>query len=121
MTEMNRLIADMTQAATRTVAEVDPIIKKGAVNLKDDLNKQASNSRHFRGMAGSVTFDSRYGFGLIGYEVGPDKARRGGALGNIFFFGGASGGGGPCGLGAAPAREEPTRVEAVGAPLGAVL
>lgn len=120
MTEMHRLVADLRSAGPAMVAKVDPIMKKGAVNLKDDLNEQAAASS-FRGMAGSVTFDSRYGLGLINYEIGPDKSRRGGALGNLFFFGGANGGGGTGDLDGALDREEPRMVKALGDLLGNVL
>lgn len=119
--EMRRLVADLGRVSTRIVAKLDPIIKKGAVNLKGDLNEQAASSRSFKGMAGSVTFDARHASGFVGYEVGPDKSRRGGALGNIFFFGGANGGGGTGDLDGALSREEPELVKALGGLLGGVL
>lgn len=70
--------------------EVDAVVKKGAQNVKTEMIADASASRHFKGMAGSITYDQ---LGPAQYEVGPDKGRRGGALGNIYYFGTSRGGG----------------------------
>ena len=73
--------------------DTDAVLKKGAQNIKDDLVAEARGSTHFKGMAGSISYDSMYGIGHAKYEVGPDKGRRGGALGNIAYFGTSRGGG----------------------------
>ncbi|HCS2945810.1 TPA: hypothetical protein OQU49_004424 [Shigella flexneri] len=94
--ELRRFGADLGKAATEaaSVKGLDPIVKRAAQGLKDDYVGQAEGSRSFKGMAGSFSYDSFYEVGQVQYEVGPDKGRRGGALGNVFFFGGANGGGG---------------------------
>lgn len=94
--ELRTFGADLDRAAARalSVADLDPIVKRAAQGLKDDYAAQAQASPHFKGMAGSFSYDSHYLPGVVQYEAGPDKSRRGGALGNIFFFGGANGGGG---------------------------
>lgn len=92
--ELRRFITDLAAAAKAAVEDVDPVMKKGAQNIKDAMNADLASSRHFKGAAGSVTYDRRYSAGVVGYEVGPDKGRRGGALANIFYFGGSNGGGG---------------------------
>lgn len=92
--EVFAFAAELGRIPGRVVPDVDKVMKKAAQNLKDDYNEQAAASTHFKGMAGSVTYDRASGIGQVGYEVGPDKGRRGGALGNIFFFGGSNGGGG---------------------------
>ena len=48
---------------------------------------------HFKALAGAISYDSAYRLGQVGYEIGPDKGRRGGALGNIYYFGTSRGGG----------------------------
>lgn len=121
MTEMHKLVADLSKAGPATVEKVDPIIKSGAAGVEADLNAQAAGSKHFKGMAGSVTSDRAFAFGLVNYEIGPDKSRRGGALGNIFFFGGANGGGGTGDLDGALEREEPKVSKALGDLLGGIL
>lgn len=91
--ELYRFASDVAKAAEASVREVDPIVRTEAHELKDRMNSDLAGSRHFHGAAGSVTYDSRYSFGAVGYEVGPDKGRRGGAIANIAYFGGSNGGG----------------------------
>jgi hypothetical protein len=75
------------------VKDVDAVLKKGAQNIKNEMQADASGSAHFKGMAGSITYDSHYLPGKVRYEIGPDKYKRGGALGNIYYFGTSRGGG----------------------------
>ena len=106
--EVTRLIADLGKAASGLIDDVDRVAQRSAENIKKDLNAQAAGSS-FRGMAGSVTYDRRWSRGAVEYEIGPDKDRRGGALGNIFFFGTSRGGG--TGDLDRPLREEAPRLE----------
>ncbi|MDF2915989.1 MAG: hypothetical protein K0S70_206 [Microbacterium sp.] len=92
--ELYRFASDVAKAAEAAVKDVDPIVRTEAHELKDQMNSDLAGSRHFRGAAGSVTYDSRFSVGTVGYEVGPDKGRRGGAIANIAYFGGSNGGGG---------------------------
>lgn len=80
-------VGRVTASAAR---EVDAVVKRGAQNVKTEMVADVSSSRHFKGMAGSISYDQ---LGPGKYEVGPDKARRGGALGNIYYFGTSRGGG----------------------------
>ena len=73
--------------------QVNAVISKAAVNVKSEMIADVSKSRHFRGMAGSITYEHHNTRGVIRREVGPDKGRRGGALGNIYYFGTSRGGG----------------------------
>ncbi len=94
ITGLTELVADLGRISGKAGSEVDAILKKGAQVLKEEYGAQASRSTHFRGMSGSFSYDSTTRLGEYSYEVGPDKDRKGGALGNIAFFGGANGGGG---------------------------
>ena len=80
-------VGRITASATR---DVDAVVKKGAQNVKNEMVADARGSAHFKGMAGSISYD-RLSPGE--YEVGPDKSRAGGALGNIYYFGTSRGGG----------------------------
>lgn len=73
--------------------EVDAVISKGALNVKSEMIADVSASRHFKGMAGSITYEHHNTRGVIRREIGPDKGRRGGSLGNIYYFGTSRGGG----------------------------
>lgn len=119
--ELRQLIVDLGKAPGKAVKPLDAVVKRGAQNLKDEYNGQFSRSRHFKGAAGSVTYDSTTSIGRIAYEVGPDKERRGGALGNIFFFGGANGGGGTGDLDGPVDAEEPRMLENIEKVMGDLL
>jgi len=95
--ELQALAADLGRIPGKVEPEVETVMKRGAQAIKDNLNAQAAASTHFRGMAGSVTYDRKGFLGSVGYEIGPDKGRRGGALGVGFFFGGWRNGGGGSG------------------------
>jgi hypothetical protein len=91
--EFRALANDLGKIAGHAVKDVDEVLKKGAQNVKTEMVADATASEHFKGMAGSISYDSRYSIGTPRYEVGPDKGRRGGALGNIAYFGTSRGGG----------------------------
>ncbi|WP_413455994.1 hypothetical protein ACLQ8T_05800 [Glutamicibacter sp. FR1] len=104
--ELRAFAADLGKIASKALPDTDAVLKKGAQNIKDDLVADARGSKHFKGMAGSISYDSMYGIGHAKYEIGPDKGRRGGALGNIAYFG-TSRGGGTLDLEGPLARESP--------------
>lgn len=104
--ELRAFAADLGKISSKALPETDEVLKKGAQNIKDDLVAEARGSTHFKGMAGSISYDSMYGIGHAKYEIGPDKGRRGGALGNIAYFG-TSRGGGTLDLEGPLARESP--------------
>jgi hypothetical protein len=88
-----KLAENLGRIAGHAVKDVDSVVEKGALNVKKELAADAAASKHFHGMAGSITYESAYRVGAVRYIVGPDKGRRGGALGNIYYFGTSRGGG----------------------------
>ena len=91
--ELHRLATNLGRVAGSAVKDVDEVLKKGVQNIKNEMQADVSGSAHFKGMAGSISYESFYLPGRARYVVGPDKARRGGALGNIYYFGTSRGGG----------------------------
>lgn len=91
--ELRKLAEDLGRIAGSAVKDVDAVLKKGAQNVKQEMAADAAASKHFKGMAGSISYDSHYSPGTARYVVGPDKSRRGGSLGNIYYFGTSRGGG----------------------------
>jgi len=91
--ELHQLATNLGKVAGSALKDVDAVLKKGVQNIKNELQSDAASSEHFKGMAGSITYESHYLPGRARYVVGPDKARRGGALGNIYYFGTSRGGG----------------------------
>lgn len=91
--ELRDLAENLGLIAGSAVKDVDAVAQKGALNIKNEMASDARGSKHFKGMAGSISYESAYKFGAVRYVVGPDKSRRGGALGNIYYFGTSRGGG----------------------------
>lgn len=91
--DLKRVATNLGKVAGSLIPDVDAVVKKGANNIKEELAADARGSTHFKGMAGSISYDSKYGIGEVAYEIGPDKGRAGGALGNIYYFGTSRGGG----------------------------
>lgn len=114
--ELRAFAAQLTQAPALVEREARAVVSKGAVNIKDDMNAELAKSKHFKGIAGSVTYDMRssgaFGGGAIEAEIGPDHSR-GGALANIAYFGTSRGGGTVEDPEEALAREEPKFIDAL--------
>lgn len=91
--ELRQFATNLGKVAGSAVKDVDGVLKRGVQNMKNEMQADASGSAHFKGMAGSISYDSHYLPGRVRYVVGPDKSRRGGALGNIYYFGTSRGGG----------------------------
>lgn len=91
--ELRQLATNIGKIAGSAVKDVDAVLKKGVDNMKREMQADVSGSKHFHGMAGSITYESHYLPGRARWVVGPDKSRRGGALGNIYYFGTSRGGG----------------------------
>lgn len=92
--ELRAFANDLGKIAVDAVPEANKILEKGALNIKNGLVENLRASSSFKGMAGSISYDPKFsGLTSLGYVIGPDKARRGGALGNIAFFGTSRGGG----------------------------
>jgi hypothetical protein len=91
--ELRQLATNLGHIAGDALKDVDDVLKKGVQNIKTEMAADASRSRHFKGMAGSISYESHYLPGRARYVVGPDKGRPGGSLGNIYYFGTSRGGG----------------------------
>lgn len=92
--ELRAFADDLGKIAVQAVPEANKVLEKGALNIKNGLVSNLQGSRSFKGMAGSISYDPKFsGLTSLGFVIGPDKARRGGALGNIAFFGTSRGGG----------------------------
>ena len=91
--ELRELATNLGYVAGGALKDVDAVLKKGVDNMKREMVADVSGSEHFKGMAGAISYDSYYMPGRARWVVGPDKYRKGGALGNIYYFGTSRGGG----------------------------
>lgn len=92
--ELVTLADDLGKAADVVAAEIRQIIRKGALNIKTQLREEMGASRHFGQAAVSITYDvvTSTADEVIA-EIGPDKDKYAGPLGNIAYFGTSRGGG----------------------------
>ncbi|MFJ2631061.1 hypothetical protein ACIO6U_03730 [Streptomyces sp. NPDC087422] len=83
---MNAAIAASEAAVQR---EARAIVSKGALNIKTGwaANAQESSGHHAPHYPRSISYDVTEAPGLIEAEIGPDKDRTQGPLGNILEFG----------------------------------
>jgi hypothetical protein len=64
-----------------------PIVERGCYNIKRDAASAAAGHRHLPHYGASISYDVTIRGHVITGEVGPDKHRRQGALGNIAEYG----------------------------------
>jgi len=99
--ELRTLGADLRAIPEQLNRHVVPVLKKGAQNIKEEMQAEMKASKTFAPLAGSITYDMKQnsfgGVGVYEVEIGPKK-RSGGAgsqgLGfgaNIAYFGSGHG------------------------------
>lgn len=83
------LAGDLQASSVRAWLEMRAVVEHGAVNVKRDwrANAAASAGRHARRYPDSITYDISFTPVGVSAEIGPDKARPQGALGNLLEFG----------------------------------
>lgn len=85
--EVRRLSADLGRVPSRVVPAVDQVMKRGAQNVKEAMAEDASGHATFPHFPRSISYDREPSPRGVSYEIGPDKQRTQGALGNILYFG----------------------------------
>jgi len=87
--DLDRLVADFGSAGARVRPAVRAVVVRGAVNIKKAAKAAAPNP-HFAGLyINSITFDVVETGDTVTAEIGPDKNKPQGALGNLLEFGGS--------------------------------
>lgn len=95
MDDLHSLAHDLSSSRAKLQREAVAIVEHGAVNVKQKWadNARASSGVHAPDYPNSVTYDFDVRSLLAGdirAEIGPDKNRRQGALGNLLEFGSAN-------------------------------
>lgn len=88
MREVQALATNLEKTTKSVEKEADRVLERGALGVKqamaEDAQRLTGHAKHFHR---SISYDRRYGVGRLGYEVGPDKDRPQGALGNLLYYG----------------------------------
>jgi len=85
--ELRRLEHDFFEAAQLAPSETMKALKVSAFNIKIGAQRRVGGLRHAPAYPRSITYDVRQGAAGPEAEIGPDKNRRQGALGNLLEFG----------------------------------
>lgn len=86
-TGLNELRAVLEGAADDAVDGARKVVAKGALNIKKDARRFASGIAHAPSYPYSIGYDVKVSGTTVSAEIGPDKAKRQGALGNILEYG----------------------------------
>lgn len=79
--------ADLDAAAAAAPGEVRKVVQRGALNIKTDWRRRWTGLAHAPRLPYAVTYDTREMPGGASAEIGPDKDKPQGALGNIVEYG----------------------------------
>ena len=89
--EVDRLVADLGTVASTAGQYIRKAVEVAAVNNKKDWAEFAKGLKHLPAFPSSITYDittfQGFGASIISAEIGPDKSRSQGALGNIVEYG----------------------------------
>lgn len=95
---LRELIADLDKVGTK-VFKVGAVVERGAVNIKRDWQQRWTGMAHAPSLPAAISYDPlHWSIGRVETEIGPDKARRQGALGNLVEFGSVHNGPRPGGV-----------------------
>lgn len=87
VTGLRELVADLTRAESKALDEVDKVVGKGALNIKTGWAQRWSGHPHFPALSRAVSYDQFHTPWTSQAEIGPDKDKPQGALGNIIEYG----------------------------------
>ena len=92
--ELRTLQADMTKVDSRLARHLRPVVSKGALNIKETLREEMSESGPggvgFAPVTKAINYDlDDDGYGAL---IGPEKGKPG-SLANVAYFGTSRGGG----------------------------
>lgn len=85
--DLDRWVATLDKAASRAPEEATKVVARGALNIKNDARRRTTGIRHAPAYPNAITYDQWQGLRGPAAEIGPDKDRRQGALGNILEHG----------------------------------
>jgi hypothetical protein len=106
MTDMDRLIRDLEKAPDTALKGVRPVVAKGCLNIKTATQRRWTGLSNAPLLARAVTYDTHLTPTGAWGEVGPDKDKRQGDLGNLIEYGSVNNPPHP-GLAPSAAEEDP--------------
>ena len=77
----------LDKSTSDVINTMRPVVQKGALNIKKDMQVDASGHPHFPYLPAAINYDTTATNSEIRAEIGPDKDKRGGAIANVLYFG----------------------------------
>jgi hypothetical protein len=90
MSEVNKLAADLVAASFATLPMAEKVLEVGAVKIKKASQRNiraADKAGRLPGYPSSITYDTGTSGAKVTAEIGPDKDRNQGPLGNVLEYG----------------------------------
>jgi hypothetical protein len=112
VTGLTELTEDLEYARDHVLEETRKVVKRGANNIKKDAKERWSNLAHAPALPRAISYDVTVSGSTISAEIGPDKEKRQGALGNLLEYGSVNNVARPA-LGPALDAEEPRFLKAL--------
>jgi hypothetical protein len=85
--DVTDLVQLLAQAPAVAVVEARAIVKRGAQNIKTDAQRRIGRPKHAPAYPSAISYETHESPVHAWAEIGPDKNKRQGALGNILEFG----------------------------------
>lgn len=85
--QLRQWATDLGEAAEDVVPEIRKVVEKGLLNIKNGARRRISGHPSAPYYPASIDYDIRQSGTSVEGEVGPNKNRRQGALGNLLEFG----------------------------------
>lgn len=85
--DVTDLVQILGRAPAVAVAQARAIVKRGANNIKTDAQRRVGTMRHAPAYPRAISYETHETVNYAWAEIGPDKNKRQGALGNVIEFG----------------------------------
>ena len=87
VTGLDPVVASLEQVEVRLIANLRKAVQVTCGKVKESARSRITGYKHLPAYPYSITYDTKYlGLSVEG-EIGPDKSRKQGPLGNIVEFG----------------------------------
>lgn len=74
--ELTSLGADLAAAGPKAYDAIDGVVRKAALNIKNDMREEASGSGHLVHVPASITYETRLTVSGIEAQIGPEMRKR---------------------------------------------
>lgn len=84
--DVQKLAATIEHSGKVAITHVAPVVAKGALNIKKDAQERVGRGPYTPGYARSIGYDQKTTPTTSEAEIGPDKDKAQGALGNLLEY-----------------------------------